>query len=155
MNRWRVILAAAVIFLAGAGTGGALVRSFAPRIVKRMHVSPPLPIGPDRREEYLSKLDHELQLTPEQRRTAEGILAASQKRMKEIWEPFEPQVKEEYRRTRREISEILTPAQQERMKQMRKDEHRGRDNGKPGNDKSDKGEKPEAQRQCTKVSCCV
>jgi Spy/CpxP family protein refolding chaperone len=146
VNRWRVILAAVVIFLAGVATGAVVVRTYAPKIVKRTHVSPPLPIGNDRRQEYIAKLDRELQLTPEQRGKIEMILAASQKRMKGIWEPMEPQVKEEYRRTRREISEILTPEQQEKMKQWRKGD-KG-DINKPG-------EKPEAQRNCTKANCCV
>lgn len=150
MNRWRVILAATVIFLTGFATGGVVVRTYAPKIVKRTHVSPPLPIGHDRRQEYIAKLDRELQLTPEQRAKVEAILAESQKRMKEIWDPMEPQVKEEYRRTRREISDILTPEQQEKMKQWRKGE---KVEPKPGEKPS--GEKPEAQRNCTKTSCCV
>jgi len=145
--RWRVILATVVIFLAGAASGGVVVRTYAPKIVKRTHISPPLPIGQDRRDEYLAKLDRELQLTPEQRKQVEAILCESQKRMKEIWEPLEPDVKEEYRRTRREISEVLTPEQQAKMKQWRKD----KDNSKPG-------EKPAStatQRNCTKDSCCL
>ena len=154
MNRWRVILAAAVIFLAGVGTGAVVTRTFAPRIVKRTHVTQPLPTGPDRRQEYISRLDRELQLSPEQRAKAESILAESQKRMKEIWEPMEPQVKEEYRRTRREISEILSPDQQAKMKQWRKD----RDNRDDKKDESQgekliDGEKPKAQRKCSS-SCC-
>ena len=151
MNRWRVILSATLIFLAGFATGAVIVRTYAPKIVKRTHVSPPLPIGNERRQEYIAKLDRELQLTPEQRGKVEEILAESQKRMKEIWEPMEPQVKEEYRRTRREIAEILTPEQQEKMKQWRKAE-KG-DSNKSG-DKSSGG-KPEAQRNCSKSSCCV
>ena len=146
MNRWRVILAAAVIFLAGVATGAVVVRTYAPKIVKRTHISPPLPIGHDRRQEYISKLDRELQLTAEQRTQVEGILADSQERMKQIWEPMEPQVKEEYRRTRREISEILNPEQQAKMKQWRKD----KDNSKG----LEKKEKSESQRNCTKDACC-
>lgn len=146
MNRWRVILAAAVIFLAGVATGAVVVRTYAPRVVKRTHISPPLPIGHDRRQEYISKLDRELQLTAEQRTRVEGILADSQERMKQIWEPMEPQVKEEYRRTRREISEILNPEQQAKMKQWRKD----KDNSKA----MEKKDKSESQRNCTKDACC-
>ena len=148
MNRWRVILATIVIFLAGAAAGGVVVRTYAPRIVKWTEISPPLPIGKHRLEEYLAKLDRELQLTPEQRQKVAAILAASQTRMKELWEPVEPRVKEEYRRTRREISEVLTPEQQAKMKQWRKD--------KENKDKS--GEKlpnTAAQRNCTKDSCCL
>ena len=151
MNRWRVILAVVVIFLAGAGTGGALVRTFAPKVVKRTHVSPPLPVGHERRQEYIEKLDRELQLTAEQRGKVEEILAASQKRMKEIWEPLEPQVKEEYKRSRREISEVLTPEQQAKMKSWRKD----RDDRK-GEKKGENlvEEKAGSQRKCSKDNCC-
>lgn len=149
VNRWRVILAAAVIFLAGAGTGGVLVRSYAPKVVKRLHVSPPLPTTPERRSEYISKLDREVQLTPAQRTVVEEILAASQKRMKLLWEPMEPQVKEEYRRTRREISEILTPEQQEKMKHWRKDRDKdGKESWKGTN-------KVESQKRCAKPDCCL
>ncbi len=135
-----------MIFLAGVATGAVAVRTYAPKIVKRTHISPPLPIGHDRRQEYIAKLDRELQLTPEQRTKVEAILAESQNRMKQIWEPLEPEVKEEYRRTRREISEILNPEQQAKMKQWRKD----KDNSKS----MEKKDEPESQRDCSKDACC-
>ena len=157
MNRWRVILAAAVIFAAGAGTGAILTRTYAPKIVnvKRTHVSPPLPIGSERRQEYIARLDGEVQLTTEQRSQVETILEESQKRMKALWEPMEPQVKDEYRRTRREISEILTPEQQAKMKKWRKDRDEKKDDKKDGNggEKLVNGDKPEAQRNCSKMNC--
>jgi hypothetical protein len=150
VNRWRVILAAAVIFLAGAGTGGVIVRTYAPKIVKRTHISPPLPIGEDRRQEYLGKLDRELHLTPDQRAKVEQILCQSQDRMKMIWDPIAGEVKDEYRRTRKEIWEILTPEQQAKMKTWRKsDKGDNKDNGKP----LDKKEEA-SQRNCTKDACC-
>jgi hypothetical protein len=150
VNRWRVILATIVIFLAGAATGGVVVRTYAPKIVKRTHISPPLPIGQDRRDEYLTKLDRELQLTSDQREQVAAILSESQTRMKQLWEPVEPQVKEEYRRTRREISDVLTPEQQAKMKQWRKDK-----DGKEGKDRSgEKSTNTATQRNCSKDSCC-
>jgi hypothetical protein len=129
VTRWKVFLAAAVIFITGAITGGLLVRNFAPRIVRRTHVSPPVPLSSQRRQEYLGKLDRELDLTPEQHSKAESILAASQARMKRIWEPVEPQIKEEYRRTRREISDMLNPGQREKMKQWHNDREQRRRGG--------------------------
>jgi hypothetical protein len=118
VNRWKVILAAVVIFLTGATTGGVLVRNYAPKVVKRSHTSPPIPISSQRRQEYLAKLDRELELTPDQHKQVEGILAASQERMKHLWEPVEPQIKDEYRRTRKEIADVLNPDQREKMKKM-------------------------------------
>lgn len=149
MNRWRIILAAAVIFCAGGATGGLLVRTYAPKIVKRIHVSQPLPISPDRRQEYIDKLDREVSLNAEQRVRVEQILAASQKRMKQIWEPLEPQVKDEYRRSRREITEILTPEQQAKMskwrKEGKKDDNRPKEPGKASNEADEK------QKCCAKT----
>jgi Spy/CpxP family protein refolding chaperone len=148
VKQWRDILAIVVIFLAGAATGAVVVRTYAPKIVKRMHISPPLPIGQDRRDEYLAKLDRELQLTPDQRVQVGAILSESQTRMKELWEPVEPQVKEEYRRTRREIFEVLTPEQQAKMKQWHKDKDKD-------NKAGEKSTNTATQHHCTKDSCCL
>src|ERR1051325_8993634 len=115
-------------------TGGLLVRTYAPRIVQqqqqqqRNHFSGSPPMSTQRRMEYLGKLDRELQLTPEQHKQAEAIITASQERMKKLWEPIDPQFKEEYRRSRREISEILNDDQREKMKRWHHD--RFRDSGK-------------------------
>jgi Spy/CpxP family protein refolding chaperone len=148
VNRWRIILAAAIIFGTGAATGGLVVRTYAPKVVKRMHVSPPLPIGNDRRQEYISKLDRELTLTADQRTQIEQILAASQKRMKQIWEPLEPQVKDEYKRSRREISEVLTPEQRAKMDKWRKD---GKKDEKKETGKLP-GDADEKQKCCARIA---
>jgi Spy/CpxP family protein refolding chaperone len=117
VSRWKVLLVAFVIFAAGAATGAMVVHTYAPRILYRTHVTPPVQMSTEHRMEYVKKLDRELQLTPEQRQKVEAIIAASQERMKKIWEVVEPQVKEEYGCSRRDISEILTPEQREKMKQ--------------------------------------
>ena len=152
MNRWRVILAAAVIFLAGVGTGAVVVRTYAPKIDKRTHISPPLPIGEDRRREYVDKLDRELHLTMDQRAQVEEILVQSQDRMKTIWDPIAGEVKDEYRRTRKEIWEILTPEQQAKMKTWRKGD-KG-DKGDKDNSKPFEKKEEASQRNCTKDACC-
>lgn len=148
MNRWRIILAAAIIFSAGGATGALIVRTYAPKIVKRTHVSQPLPVSKDRRNEYIAKLDRELTLTPEQRTQVEQILAASQKRMKEIWEPLEPQIKEEYKRSRREISEVLTPEQRAKMDKWPKE---GKKDEKKKETGSLMGDGNEKQKCCAKT----
>ena len=94
-----------------------VVRAYAPKIVHRTHVTPPVQMSTEHRMEYVKKLDRELQLTPEQHQKVEAIIAASQERMKKVWDGVEPQVKEEYRCSRRDIFEILTPEQKEKMKQ--------------------------------------
>ena len=117
VSRWKVLFAAIVIFAAGAATGGMIVRTYAPKIVHRTHVTPPVQMSTEHRMEYVKKLDRELQLTPEQHQKVEAIIAASQERMKKVWDGVEPQVKEEYRCSRRDIFEILMPEQKEKMKQ--------------------------------------
>lgn len=120
VNRWRIILAAAVIFLAGAASSALVTRVFAPRVVRKQSpATPPFTYSAERRQEYLQRLDRELLLTPEQRKQAEAIVAESQKRINDLWQQIEPQTKQEYQRTRKEISELLTPEQREKMKRMR------------------------------------
>jgi Spy/CpxP family protein refolding chaperone len=154
VNHWRVILAAAVIFAAGAATGGMAIRVYAPKTITKTQAPPPLPVSQDRRHDYLSKLDRELDLTPEQRQKIEAILAASQDRMKELWRSIEPQTKEEYQRTRKEISEVLTPEQREKRKQLRHQRDRDRDREGEQKQKTPEQEKndrsPEA---CLRVKC--
>jgi Spy/CpxP family protein refolding chaperone len=132
VSRWKVLSAAFVIFAAGAATGGILVRTFVPRIEKRTHVTPPLPMSTQKRMEYVDKLAREVQLTPEQRQKVEGIIAASQERMKIIWDGVAPRVKEEYHCSRREISEILTPEQRDKMKRWHRERFGSKTNGTNG-----------------------
>ncbi len=117
VSRWKVIFAACVIFLAGTATGGMLIRTYAPRVEHRTHVTPPVQISTEHRMEYVNKLNRELQLTPDQRQKVEAIIAASQLRMKTLWDKIEPEVKEEYRCSRRDIFAVLAPEQRERMRQ--------------------------------------
>ena len=122
VGRWKVLLTAFVIFAAGAATGAIIVRAYAPKIetVYRTHITPPVQMTIEHRMEYVNKLDREVHLTPDQRQKIEAIIAASQERMKKIWDGVEPQVKEEYRCSRRDISEILTPEQREKARAWRR-----------------------------------
>jgi Spy/CpxP family protein refolding chaperone len=147
-----------VIFLAGAASGALVTRIYAPRVVKKQQPSAPLPISSERRQEYLMKLDRELQLSPEQRQQCESILAASQKRMKDLWETIEPGARQEYQRSRKEISEVLTPEQRDKMKRWR---HRDRD--KENSKEREKTNGPAAEskpgaclpssQECAEVAC--
>ena len=123
------------------------IRAYAPKIIHKTHVANPLPVSQERRQEYLAKLDRELVLTPEQRQKVESILAASQERMKALWEQIEPKTKEEYRNTRKEISEILSPEQREKMKRLRHtrdQEKSGEPKAAPGPGEKSGDPKPEA-----------
>lgn len=132
MTRWKVIFAALIIFVAGGVTGGAIVRAF-PRTQPKKVTGQPAPFNGDHRRNYLQRLDKEVQLTPEQRAKIEKILADGQERMKKLWEPVAPKAKDEYKRTRQEISEILTPEQREKMKNMRRPWEKNREERGSGN----------------------
>jgi Spy/CpxP family protein refolding chaperone len=118
VKSWTVICAALVIFAAGLVTGVFADRAAV--AARTEHVSPPPPFQgrPDHRR-FLEKLDKELNLTPDQHKQIEGLLAASQDRIKKLWEPVRPKVHEEYHQTREEINKLLTPEQQELYKKMR------------------------------------
>jgi Spy/CpxP family protein refolding chaperone len=128
VSRWKVILAAFIIFIAGATTGGVLVKSF-PTAQPQKNSPRQGPFNGDHRRGYLQRLDKELELTSDQHQKIEQILTSSQERMKKLWEPVSPLAKEEYARTRKEISEVLTAEQREKMKNMRRswDKDKGRD----------------------------
>ena len=118
--RWKIFFATAVIFMAGIFTGSILTREFAPRVVTTPAVSSPLPIAPDRRLDYLERLNREVQLTPEQRAEIEKIIGQSQERLRALWEPVAPKAREEYRATRREIIALLTSEQKEALQTARR-----------------------------------
>ena len=147
MSRWKVIFAVVVIFAAGAATGALSLRSLAPEPSHQKAPPPPAPPFPSAKA-YIEKLDRQVQLTDDQRAKVEEILMESQERMKKLWEPISPMAREEFRRTRKEISEILTEEQREQWKKN----WRHRDGRKP--DENTSGDKKkEACRALQKKAC--
>ena len=132
VTHWKVFAAAFVIFAAGGATGGILVRTYLPRVEKRT-VTSPLPTT-EKRMEYVARLAEEVNLSREQRTQVEKIIEASQARMKSMWDGVQPQIKEESRFSRREISEILTPEQREKMKRWHRERYRGNSSNSPAID---------------------
>lgn len=146
MKIWKVILATLVIFATGVITGGLLV-GIADGVRERRHHwfqthaakthptapasvtnEPParltLPIGvPARRQfpkDFLERLDRELKLTPEQHRQIDQVLDEGQKRTKEIWDRIAPEVREEMKKSRAQILDLLTPEQKSRFEELMK-----------------------------------
>lgn len=76
--------------------------------------------------EFLRRMDHDLNLTPEQRVNIEKILKESQEHTKEIREKIAPEMSEEVKKVRDQIRAQLTPEQQkkfeEKLKAQRKPE---------------------------------
>ena len=127
MNVWKVILVTLVIFVTGAITGGLVTRrtssapqetSLRPSSTNRLHQG----FRPDRmlRMDFIERAQHELALTPEQMREIEGILSASQARMRELWEEFSPQMRTEVKAAQQNIRELLTPEQRKQFEELMK-----------------------------------
>lgn len=150
---FKVILVAMVIFGLGVVTGGL--------IIQRTQAPPPAPAQQEaprpphfgksdqaRRFDFLNCAQKELGLTPEQQVQMELVVSNGQRRMRVIWDEFNPRMQAHYCETREQINEILTPEQQDRFHELMQqqwphkgDGSRGRDgrrDGPPG----DKGEPP-------------
>ena len=127
MNTWKVILAAIVIFGAGAVTGGLVVqhsarlRAPAPQMSAAGPARPPLPISAGvMRMEFLRRVQRELKLTPQQQEQVHKILEEGQERTRKLTEPIAPQLREELRKTRENMRAVLTPEQQVHFDQLLK-----------------------------------
>lgn len=126
MNTWKVILAAIVIFGAGAVTGGLVVQHSA----RLRAPAPQISAGPARptapisagivRMEFLRRVQRELKLTPQQQEEVHKILEEGQERTRKLTEPIAPQLREELRKTRENMRAVLTPEQQVRFDQLLK-----------------------------------
>jgi Spy/CpxP family protein refolding chaperone len=133
VNFWKVILATVVIFGAGVFTGGLLVNcidhphSKNPRHLQaNADTHPPenhdhdqshsQDIPPPRLAERMSKqfvqqLNDTLQLTPEQRKKIEKIIAVGQEQNREIWTNVAPKMRAVMQEVNQQIRAELTPEQ--------------------------------------------
>lgn len=75
-----------------------------------------------------TRLDRELKLTPEQRKSVEEILERHRVRIEAAWNNVRPQVRSEIETADREIRAVLNEEQRSKYVKMRKDFHR------PGSD---------------------
>ena len=143
MKIWKVILASLVIFAAGILTGAVMNRFYhhphrflplreplvvapAPGVNSNSNREPRLnlpfgrPPGRSLAKEFLERLDKELKLDGDQHKRVEKILNESQKHTKEIWEKIAPEMREEMKKSREQIREVLTPEQNTRMDELLK-----------------------------------
>lgn len=133
MNTWKVILATLVIFGTGVMTGGLLVgysdRAWRLPAPKPALSESPLPtaaapgagaarenrlpglLPPPLRRDFVERLDHELNLSAEQREEIRRIVTEGQQRTRELW-------RLEWIATRQKIRAQLTPGQRIRFEQL-------------------------------------
>jgi Spy/CpxP family protein refolding chaperone len=147
MNSWKIILAAVVIFGAGALTGGLLVNNVAQSHFKDVQ-RPPVELPPHPQtashdtnhepgqlppsdlpkphqpeilgKQFVQQLDKKLHLTPEQRAAIAKIVAEGQERNHEIWTNAAPQMHKVLQDVRQQIREQLTPEQRKKYEELLK-----------------------------------
>ena len=124
MRPWKAILAAFVIFIAGAASGGLAARLYLSAARKpqtsSMAGKPPTPWIAQRMD-FIRRMEPKLELTKEQQEKIDAILHASQQRMRKLWEPLAPQAEAEMADVRRRIDAVLTAAQHERFEKLLKE----------------------------------
>ena len=123
MSMFKVILVAMVIFGLGVVTGGLVIqRTHTPAPAPAQQEAPrPTHFGKSdqaRRFDFLNCAQKELNLTPEQQVQMELVVSNGQRRMRAIWDEFNPRMQAHYCETREQINEILTPEQQERFQAL-------------------------------------
>lgn len=124
MKPWKVILAAIVIFAAGAMVGTAVARK-APRsggpkmaTTNQFSVPPAPPNFMVQRMEFLRQAERQLELTPEQKTKVEQILTDSRQRTRLIMEKLTPELRDELKQTTLAIRETLSREQREKFDRL-------------------------------------
>ncbi len=125
MKPWKVILAAVLIFAAGAMAGTSLTRR-SPRAATNSRpmgtnqVSPPTaaPNFVVQRLEFLRQAERQLDLTPEQRTKVEQIMTDSRQRTRLVMEKLTPELRDELKQTSLAIRETLNKEQREKFDRL-------------------------------------
>ena len=111
-----------LVFLLGAALGGVLGNVFG------VHArnAPPQLTEVERRAQKVQRLTQELNLTPDQQKQIEAIIARVQAQYKAIHQSTEPQIDEARQKGREQIRAILTPEQKPKFEDFlrRLDEER-------------------------------
>jgi Spy/CpxP family protein refolding chaperone len=126
----KAVLWVGVIFLLGAALGGTLGYVFAHRVI----AAPPQQLTDvERRAQKVRRLTQELNLTPEQQKKLDAIMASVQAEYKAIHQSTEPQIDQARQKGREQIRAILTPEQKPKFEDFlrRLDEERKRNASPP------------------------
>lgn len=134
---WKVVAAAAVIFVAGVVSGSVATRLYEART--KRPPGPPMPGGPPspwvgQRMDFLKFMGDRLGLSPEQQEEIDRLIKETQQRTRELWEPVAPKLQEEMRRLKDAVDAVLTPEQRAKAEEL----HKQRFSRPPG----ERGERP-------------
>lgn len=147
MKAWKIILAAVLLFTAGAATGVAVTRLRTQAKVRaQAEKRSPLPAIAWQRYEFLRRAQRDLKLSDEQKTRIEARVKESQERFRRLWEPIAPQAREEFEQLRDQIRAELTAEQQARfdelLKKSEKERRRAREGTNAAAGRVPKGDKP-------------
>ena len=115
----KFILAALLIFTAGALTGSALL-SFQAKTRRQQEVAKreTIPFLLWQRFELLRRTERQLELTAEQRTRIEAQIKESQERFRKMWEPLAPAARVELEQLRGRVFAEMTPEQKAKFEEL-------------------------------------
>ncbi len=111
MNPWKFILATVLIYGTGVVTGALVIKLADRPLLVATKPAPQLTYSQIQRAEFLSRLQKQINLTPEQHERIGQILRESNQRTKPYWDPVAAKMKEEVRAVTDKIRAELTPEQ--------------------------------------------
>ncbi len=118
MKRWKVILAAVLIFVSGVVTGALGWRAVISRSPSA-HARPMPPSILDAKFDALRHMQDALDLSPTQTERIDAILQSGRKRMRQVWETScQPQIREEMHRVHEQICAELNSDQRARYEEL-------------------------------------
>ncbi len=147
MNRWKIILAAGLIFLAGAASGACGLHLFhavgRPQSSAHSTTSRPGP-GSGPKAEFLRRATMRLDLSPDQREKIDELVSASQQRMRKLWEPVAPQAHAEMEGLQKSIEEVLSSEQKARFAKLLSERAANQGNSGPNTRRREREEKSDS-----------
>jgi hypothetical protein len=111
VNPWKFILATVLIYGTGVVTGALVIKLVDRPQPAHIKPSPQLTYNQIQRAEFLSRLQKQLNLTPEQNDHIGQILRDSNQRTKPYWDPVAAKMKDEVRTVTDKIRAELSPDQ--------------------------------------------
>jgi len=116
VSRLAALAVVAALFVVGICVGALGMHLF-----EAHQVRAPAPPGGER---FIARLERELNLTDEQRRSIDAIVEQSRREGDVLHREMLPRVREHMRATREKIRDVLTPAQQIRFEELNRENRR-------------------------------
>jgi hypothetical protein len=118
MKAWKAILAALIIFCAGAATGMLLLRAYFQRHPPAVTNVAPAPVWA--RLEFMRHAQKQLDLSEAQHEKIDRIITEGQNRLRSLWEPVAPEMQSALRQIREGVLAELNPQQRACFEELSK-----------------------------------